>query len=223
MKPELPFTHRQLTVGAYQVNCHLLICRETREAVLIDPGDEAQRILEMISEEPEGLTLKKILLTHAHLDHIGAVNEIRNKLKVPVFLHPEDVPLAMGARDQAAVLGLAPHGFEPVGETVDLKAQSTTSFGKVELAVLHTPGHSPGSVSFYFSGKPLENAGVVFSGDALFAGSVGRTDLWRGDMAVLIQGIKKRLLTLPGTTVVYPGHGPKTTIEWEMKRNPFLE
>ncbi|MBL8995146.1 MAG: MBL fold metallo-hydrolase [Spirochaetia bacterium] len=210
------FLHEQLVVGAYQVNCHLLVCPETREAVIIDPGDDVEAILEMI---PEKAKVVKILLTHAHIDHIGAVNAVRGKTGAPVYLHPEDVPLAVGVRDQAMVLGLPGRAYDPVENTLPLKSQEVVRFGNVELSVLHTPGHSPGSVSFYYSGAPKK---VVFAGDTLFAGSIGRTDLWRGDMEVLLEAIQKKILTLPPETIVYPGHGPETTVAYEKKTNPFL-
>lgn len=212
------FVHRQLVVGAYQVNCHLLVCSDTQEAVIIDPGDDAEAILEMISEDRARVV--KILLTHAHIDHIGAVNAVREKTFAPVYLHPEDVPLALGVRDQAMVLGLPGRGYDPVENTLPLKSQELIRFGNVELHVLHTPGHSPGSVSFYYGGQPKK---LVFAGDTLFAGSIGRTDLWRGDLDVLLGAIQKKILTLPPETLVYPGHGPETTVAHEKKYNPFVK
>lgn len=210
------FLHQQLVVGAYQVNCHLLICPDTREAVVIDPGDDAEAILEMIPSEAK---VSKILLTHAHIDHIGAVNALREKTGASVYLHTEDVPLALGVREQAMVLGLPGRSYDPVENTLPLKSQETVRFGNVAMTVLHTPGHSPGSVSFYYASPQKK---VVFAGDTLFAGGIGRTDLWRGDLQVLLEAIQKKILALPGETVVYPGHGPETTVAHEKKTNPYL-
>ncbi len=208
-----------IEVGAYGVNCHLLVCPRTKEAVLIDPGEEAWRIKDHL---PEGLKLTQIWLTHAHLDHIAAVNEIKALTQAKVYLHPEDKWLAENAVEQARWLGLPPTGYEPVKADQDIKTSDVMRFSDYEFSVLHVPGHSPGSVAFFYAGKGPGETPQVYSGDVLFSGSVGRTDLWKGDMTILLSSIRKKLFTLPDNTVVWPGHGPDTTIGQEKKFNPFL-
>jgi hydroxyacylglutathione hydrolase len=203
--------HDYFPLGVFQCNCSIL--SENGRAIVIDPGDEWDKILDLL--ETSGLTVEQILLTHAHIDHVGAVAPMKRHFNVPVAMHPADQPTYDLLPMQAQWTGVrAPEPFtidRPLasGETLDLLGR--------EAHVLFTPGHSPGSVSFYL---PAE--GKVIAGDALFRGSVGRTDLPGGDHDLLIRSIRKRLLTLPPQTIVYPGHGPETTIAIEARTNPFL-
>lgn len=200
-----------LTNGFFQENCYIVGDPEVREAVLIDPGEEAELFLRRL--DTEGWALKEIWLTHAHLDHIQGVAQVVEREGVPVYLHPEDRPLYTGVEQQASSLGVRMESELP--STRELAGGQTVAIGRVSFEVRHVPGHSPGSVAFV-------TAGGAFVGDALFAGSVGRTDLPGGDGETLLTSIREQLLTLPDETVVYPGHGPETTIGRERETNPFL-
>lgn len=199
-------------VGPFQCNCMILGCEETKAAIVIDPGDESDRILDRLDR----LQLKTVYLlhTHAHLDHIGATDLVRKKTGAKAGLHEDDMPLCENLPVQAALFGLP----APPTPTIDrfLKGGDSLSFGRRTAEVLHTPGHTPGSLSFY-----IPTLGLM-TGDTLFAGSVGRTDLWGGSYPTLIRSIQKELLSFPDETAVYPGHGPKTTIGRERGANPFL-
>lgn len=194
-------------------NCYLLADQSSGEAVLIDPGDEAKRLLGALRDA--SLTLKEIWLTHAHFDHIGALADIQDVLNVPVRMHPDDKEMYSYAA-QAAQMWDIPFR-QPTGSTQDLSDNEILEFGGVSATCLFTPGHAPGHLAFYF---PSE--GYVIAGDALFKGSIGRTDLPMGNPTQLLESIKTRLLPLPDETVVYPGHGPETTIGVEKQTNPFL-
>ncbi|NIM52917.1 MAG: MBL fold metallo-hydrolase [Gemmatimonadales bacterium] len=192
-------------------NCYLLADPQMGDAVLIDPGEEADLFLRRIATED--LTLRAIWLTHAHLDHVIGVAPVVERTGVPVYLHPADRPLYEGVGHQGEWLGVpasappAPEGYLAEGDTLGI--------GALCFEVRHVPGHSPGSIA-------LVGHGVAFVGDALFAGSVGRTDLPGGNADTLIASIREKLLALPDETVVYPGHGPETTIGQERTTNPFL-
>lgn len=216
------FQIESIPVGSFRVNCYLLSCPETREAVYVDPGDEAPKLLSLL--EKRGVKLKAIWLTHAHVDHILAVNALRKALEAPVSLHKGDRILAEAAKEQAALLGL---GGAPEGVKADvyLRGGETLSFGKWRFQVLHTPGHSPGSCCFHYSGGDAQHPGpddLVFTGDTLFAGSVGRTDLPGGNTDQLFASIRFKLLTLAHHVRLFPGHGEPSTIGDEMASNPFL-
>jgi hydroxyacylglutathione hydrolase len=196
--------HRLVT-GSVQENCYLLR-HETGAAVLVDPGDDAAEILEMV--EKTNSNVKAILLTHAHFDHIGAVQATREALKVDVWLHPE----ARGQYDQshqAAARWNIPF-TQPEAPDHDLQP-GTWTLGELEFEVLFTPGHAPGHVSLYSSA-----GGFVLSGDALFKSGIGRTDLPGCDHATLISSIRTQLFSLPAETVVFSGHGEETTIAKEI-------
>lgn len=200
-----------LTNGVYQENCYLLADPDAREAVLIDPGEEADLFLRRV--ETEQLTLTAIWLTHAHLDHILGVRAVVERTGVPVYLHPADRPLYDGVAHQGAWLGV--RAEQPPAPDHDIAHGETLTVGSLEFEVRHVPGHSPGSVA-------IIGHGVAFVGDAMFAGSVGRVDLPGGDGAALLASIQEQLLTLADDTVVYSGHGPETTIGVERRANPFL-
>ncbi|MEE2710185.1 MAG: MBL fold metallo-hydrolase [Gemmatimonadota bacterium] len=204
-----------LTVGAFQSNCYLLIEERDRSAYIIDPGDEPDRLLDWVGHM--GVSIDGIILTHAHLDHIMAVRRIKEAFKVDIFLHQEDLFIYEQMVERAAEFGWSVEPTLPVDRYI--AENDIFNLDGIQVSVLHTPGHSPGGLSLFIDGNP----GVVFSGDALFAGSVGRTDLSGGDYQTLIDSISKKLLTLAPDTVVYPGHGPSTTIERERLTNPFLK
>ena len=205
---------KTLVVGPLQCNCILLGCERTKEAVLIDPGDEAARILAEVRQS--GLTVKYLLHTHAHFDHIGATGKIKETLGAVPCLHQEDDILFRNLPMQGRMFGMR---FEeaPIVEKF-IADNELLTFGDHSLEVLHTPGHSPGSVCFQLRGGNEE----VFSGDTLFQQSIGRADLWGGDTDTLIHSIKERLLTLDDEIEVQPGHGPSTKVGFERRSNPFL-
>jgi glyoxylase-like metal-dependent hydrolase (beta-lactamase superfamily II) len=203
---------KQLPLGAIQTNCYIVGCPETGEGVVIDPGDEAGRILAEI--EKEGLTIKYILNTHAHFDHIMANGEMVMATGAPLALHPLDLPL-LRQNGGATFFGLdAPPSPEP---DIELAEGDTITFGQHTFEVLFTPGHTPGHVSFYEA-----ETGVIFDGDVLFAGGMGRVDLPGGDYETLMNSINEKLMVLPDDTTVCSGHGPITTIGRERASNPWL-
>jgi glyoxylase-like metal-dependent hydrolase (beta-lactamase superfamily II) len=195
--------------GQFAENCYLLVTR--KQAALIDPGEEWERFLGEIVKR--GSRLVAIWLTHAHLDHILGVGEVQKATGAPIWLHPADRPLYDDLPTQSMWLGFrSPPAPPPQHE---LAHGQVLSLGDYRFSVRHTPGHSPGSVSFVGSD-------VVFTGDALFSGSIGRSDLPGGDHATLIESIRRELLSLPDPTRVLSGHGPATTIGAERRSNPFL-
>jgi hydroxyacylglutathione hydrolase len=203
-------------VGALHCNCTILGDPGTGEAIVVDPGDEVEKILAALRRH--GLRCTTILNTHAHIDHVGANHALKEATGARVMLHEADLPLYDNLRIQSQWMGgLIP---EPPRAEVDehVTQGDRVAAGPLVSEVLHTPGHTPGSICFYVAGaEPL-----LLSGDTLFAGSIGRTDLWGGDFDQEIASIRTRLLTLGDTTRVIPGHGPETTIGWERQRNPFL-
>jgi hydroxyacylglutathione hydrolase len=204
---------KQLTVGLIQANCYLVGCEETKQGVVIDPGDEAERILAEIDKA--GLTIKYILNTHAHFDHVLANGPLVEATGAPLALHPLDLPLLRVSAETASSFGIeAPPGPEP---DLELAEGDTITFGQHTFEVLFTPGHSPGHVSFYEA-----KAGIIFDGDVLFASGIGRTDLPGGNYETLIASINEKLMVLPDETVVCSGHGPVTTIGQERVSNPWL-
>jgi glyoxylase-like metal-dependent hydrolase (beta-lactamase superfamily II) len=203
-----------LTVGPFQENCYVVGDEETGAGVVVDPGDEAARIA--LAVEQTNLEISQILITHAHIDHVGAVAALVDEYSCPVLMHAEAEPMLEQLPTQAIMMGLR-FGKVP---TVDryIEDEEVIEVGGLELRSLYTPGHAPGHIAFY-----IESEELLLSGDALFAGSVGRVDLPGGSMEVLMRSIEERLLTLPDETSVYPGHGPKTTIGNERRHNPFLQ
>ena len=199
-----------LVVGQLQTNCYIL--QSQTNAIIIDPGNEAERILRFLQDL--SVRPNKIIATHTHFDHVLGVDVIRAKLGIPFLIHHDDLPLleAMQSRVQQIM------GFSvPPPPKVDafLKDGEIIHVGQTVVRVIHTPGHSPGSIS-------LSSEGFVFTGDALFNQSIGRTDLPGGDFETLVHSIKHRLFKLDDDTIVYPGHGPETSISDEKLANPFV-
>lgn len=203
-----------LMVGPFAENCYVIGDERSGVGTIIDPGDEAVRIALLV--EQTNLEIERILITHAHIDHVGAVTTLVQEYSCPVFMHREAEPMLKALPNQAVMMGLR-FGEVP---TVDgyIEDGDTVSVGGLELRALYTPGHAPGHISFH-----VPDEGLVISGDALFAGSIGRVDLPGGDMDVLIGSIRNRLLTLPDETRVLSGHGPETTVGQERANNPFLQ
>ena len=203
-----------LTVGPFQENCYLIGDEASGVGAVVDPGDEAARIA--MAVEQTGLEIGSIIVTHAHIDHVGGVAALVDEYACPVLMHAEAEPMLEQLPTQALMMGLR-FGKIP---TVDrhIGEEETLEIGDLRLRPLYTPGHAPGHLAFY-----IEDEGLVLSGDALFAGSVGRVDLPGGSMEVLMRSIEERLMTLPDETRVYPGHGPQTEIGSERATNPFLQ
>ena len=199
------------TVGLFEENCYLVVDESSGKAVLIDPGDEGDRILDMVRRS--GATVEAIWLTHAHVDHIGAINEVRAVHEVPVRLHELDLPYYERLSAQAAQMYGMTWDQPSVTPTL-VKDGDVVTCGSLEFSVLHVPGHAPGHVSY-------NGHGVALSGDLLFAGSIGRTDLPLSDPYAMDTSLAV-FSSLPIDTVVYPGHGPTTTIARELETNPFL-
>lgn len=209
MTDELIIHH--LSVGPLQVNCYLLVCQKSRQAMVIDPGEEGARILQLAKSE--GVVISKVVNTHGHFDHIGANRQLIDATGAELMIHAADLPLLQNASKHAEAYGLA---VDASPEPDRLLAQGDTiELGELTFSVFHVPGHSPGGIC-------LLSNGHLFVGDVLFAGSVGRTDLPGGDSDALVEGIRERLFTLPEETVVHPGHGPDTTIGRERRTNPFV-
>lgn len=211
MAEETAVKYELVVVGALETNCYLVYCEETRDCAVIDPGADPEKIIAAVAD----LELKPVVVlnTHGHVDHIGANSEIVKHYGAPLAMHAADtgmlqvsdfieLSLLLGARDSPAPDRLLADGDE-------------VFFGRTSLRVLHTPGHTPGSVGFL-------HGGTLFSGDTLFCGGVGRTDLPGGSWKDLERSIRERILTLPEDTVVLPGHGPWTTVGQERESNPSL-
>ena len=260
--------HITIPVGMLQCNCSIIGDPVTREALVIDPGDEVTRILDLLGRHK--LTVKAIVSTHAHIDHVGGLSKLHKYTGAPVLMHRDDLPLYQAMDMQASFLGVHPPDLTEIDQL--LKEGDSLRWGSFEAQVIHTPGHTPGSVSLYLphdAGKvtaaspprklTLKNeagedvslddllrkaAGLddsatltgleeaeqlaprapqLFSGDTLFAGSIGRTDLWGGSLEQIMASLRTKLMGLPDETMVYPGHGPVTTIGQERHLNPFLQ
>jgi glyoxylase-like metal-dependent hydrolase (beta-lactamase superfamily II) len=251
--------HITIPVGILQCNCSIIGDPVTREALVVDPGDEVTRILDLIGRHR--LTVKAIVSTHAHIDHVGGLSKLHQYTGAPVLMHRDDLPLYQAMEMQASFLGVRPPELAEIDQL--LKEGDSLRWGSFEAQVIHTPGHTPGSVSLYLpqdAGKvtvtgvstrtpdPDDNgekmevseegeivavpdeaskskvlAPQLFSGDTLFAGSIGRTDLWGGSMHQIMESLRTKLMHLPDETIVFPGHGPVTTIGHERHLNPFLQ
>ena len=204
---------QRLTVGPFQENAYIVGDEASGTGAIIDPGDEATRIA--LTVERTGLAISQILLTHAHIDHVRAVAPLKDEYVCPVLMHREAEAALKTLPQQAMMMGLRFGKVPKVDRYIE--DDEVLEVGSLRLRSLYTPGHAPGHLAFY-----VEEEGIVFSGDALFAGSVGRVDLPGGSMELLMQSISERLLTLPNETRVLSGHGPETTIGYERMYNPFL-
>lgn len=202
-----------LPLGPLQTNCYIAVCDETMEAAVIDPAWDGEAILSTLQENEWRLT--HILLTHTHFDHVGGLATLKERTSAPVYAHAEAIPMLNAAAPSAARWGL--HMEQPADPDEILEEGDTVTVGKVDLDVLYTPGHAPGHVSFH-----ARTEQVLFDGDVLFQGSIGRTDLPGADYQTLMDSIFKKLMVLPDETKVFPGHGNATTIGDERRSNPFL-
>jgi glyoxylase-like metal-dependent hydrolase (beta-lactamase superfamily II) len=215
----MSLVRRSFPVGALGCNCSVVVCPETKEALVVDPGDEAPRVLAALAAE--GAHAVKIVHTHAHFDHVMGTREVAARTGAETLVHPDDRWLWDNVPLQAQLFGLWRPGDEPPPPPSGALADGETlAFGRREAHALHTPGHTAGSMCFF-----LERAGetpLVFAGDTLFRRSIGRTDLWGGSQEAITRSIRERLLTLPDATIVVAGHGPDTTIGEERSGNPFI-
>ncbi|MBF0523667.1 MAG: MBL fold metallo-hydrolase [Deltaproteobacteria bacterium] len=200
-----------LVVGPIQANCFILGCEATHEAAVIDPGDEVPRILQALNRE--GLKVKCIINTHCHFDHVGGNRALKEATGADLLIHAADAPALACLSASAAAWGMAAEDSPPPDRTI--ADGDTICFGRITLQVIHTPGHSPGGVS-------LLTDQMVFVGDTLFAGSIGRTDFPGGDYETLINGVRTKLFSLGDEVKVFPGHGPATSIGEEKRYNPFF-
>jgi glyoxylase-like metal-dependent hydrolase (beta-lactamase superfamily II) len=201
-------------VGWLHCNCTILGDEQTREAIIIDPGDDPQEILARLANH--GLTAKQIVCTHTHIDHVGAICELQRRMQMPAAIHKADLFLFEKLDVQAQWTGMP----VPKRGAIDhfLQDGDAVACRGVEIGVIHTPGHTPGSISFQLAG----DRNILFAGDTLFAESIGRTDLWGGSHPQIITSIQKKLMTFDDDTLVIAGHGPSTTVGHERRYNPFL-
>ena len=205
--------HEILPVGPLQCNCSIIGDETTREAMVIDPGDEIEDILALI--RGHRLQVKQIVITHAHIDHVGGAMKLRAATGAPILLNQNDYSLLKMLDVQATWIGMADPGKVEIDHSVE--EDETLNAGSLAANVIHTPGHTEGSICLYF---PAEKK--LIAGDTLFAGSIGRTDLPGGSFEKIIDSLHGKVLALPDETVVVPGHGPPTTIGEERESNPFL-
>lgn len=198
---------KRMPVGIYQANCYILMDKESKEGIIVDPGDTANLILQEVNNM--GCKVKYILLTHGHVDHVSAVKEVRDALKAPVYINEKD--------EEAMLKGLDLFGTPETCGVADFKIKEGDTFkiGEREIKCIETPGHSLGGMCFLIGN-------IIFTGDTLFESSIGRTDFYGGNFEMLISSIKEKILTLPEDTLVLPGHGMETTIAKEKVSNPFL-
>jgi hydroxyacylglutathione hydrolase len=206
--------HEIFPVGPLQCNCSVIGDEATREAMVIDPGDDIDDVLGVIAKHK--LQVKQIVITHAHIDHVGGAMKLRAATGAPILLNESDYSLLKMLDMQAAWCGMASPGKVEIDQSI--ASADTVKAGSLVANVIHTPGHSEGSVCLYFPAQQK-----LIAGDTLFAGSIGRTDLPGGSFDKIIQSIHEKLLALPDETVVVPGHGPLTTIGEERESNPFLK
>ena len=206
--------HKIFPVGPLQCNCSILGDEQTHEAMVIDPGDQIDEILKILRDEK--LTLKQIVITHAHIDHVGGAMKLKAATGAPILMNQNDYALLKMLDLQAAWIGMRSPGAVQIDESVG--QGSLLRIGEVPANVIHTPGHTEGSICLYF---PQEKK--LIAGDTLFAGSIGRTDLPGGSMEKIMRSLHTQVLALPDETEVVPGHGPTTTIGEERETNPFLQ
>lgn len=205
--------HEIIPVGPLQCNCSVIGDESTHEAMVIDPGDDISLVLALLRKH--GLRVKQIVITHAHIDHVGGAMKLRQATGAPILLNQNDYTLLKMLDMQAAWVGMASPGKVEIDQP--LAEGDKLSTGSLEATVLHTPGHTEGSVCLYFSAQQK-----LIAGDTLFAGSIGRTDLPGGSFQKIMSSLRQRVLALPDDTIVIPGHGPLTTIGEERESNPFL-
>ena len=232
--------HEVIPVGFLQCNCSILGDPATREALVVDPGDEVARILEILRKHD--LKVRAIVSTHTHIDHVGGLAALHNATGAPVLIHEKDLDLYRHLDIQSQFLGIPTPATARIDEFV--KEGDTLRWGGFAARVLHTPGHTPGSINLVVEPGPTPESTLhhpsaqrkggdaeetaangiarLLAGDTLFQGSIGRTDLWGGSYPQIIRSIQEKLLVLPDDLVVYPGHGPATTIGEERANNPFL-
>jgi hydroxyacylglutathione hydrolase len=206
--------HKIFPVGPLQCNCSVIGDEKTHEAMVIDPGDQIEGILEILRQEK--LTLKQIVITHAHIDHVGGAMKLKAATGAPILMNQNDHALLKMLDMQAAWIGMRPPGDVQVDEAIG--QGRVLKIGEIASNVIHTPGHTEGSICLYF---PKEKK--LIAGDTLFAGSIGRTDLPGGSMDKIMRSLHTQVLALPDETEVVPGHGPVTTIGEERETNPFLQ
>jgi hydroxyacylglutathione hydrolase len=206
--------HEILPVGILQCNCSVVGDETSGEAVVIDPGDDIEQVRQILNKHH--LKTKYIVATHAHIDHVGGIQKLQDATGATVLLHEKDLPLYHNLAMQAAWVGIPVPGAVEVDHF--LKEGDVLRWGSLALEVLHTPGHSPGSLCLHLPGDHRR----IFSGDTLFQGSIGRTDLWGGNYHQILSSIRNSLLSFPDQTPVFPGHGAPTTIGEEREYNPFL-
>jgi hydroxyacylglutathione hydrolase len=205
--------HEILAVGPLQCNCSVIGDEGTREAMVIDPGDDIEDVLALVRKH--NLQVKQIVITHAHIDHVGGAMKLRAATGAPILLNQNDYALLKMLDMQAAWIGMRAPGEVKIDQSIS--NGEMVSAGSLQASVLHTPGHTEGSICLYF---PAEQK--LIAGDTLFAGSIGRTDLPGGSMQKILRSLHSTVLALPDETVVVPGHGPLTTIGEERENNPFL-
>jgi hydroxyacylglutathione hydrolase len=230
--------HEVIPVGMLQCNCSILGDPVTHEAIVVDPGDEVDRILEILRKHK--LKVLAIVSTHTHIDHVGGLARLHDATGAPVLMHRDDLELYRHLDLQAEWLGVPTPEMTNVEEF--LREGDSVKWGEFEASVIHTPGHTPGSLCLYLPShkiaqpphahsqaasrtKEIDNGAMeprLIAGDTLFAGSIGRTDLWGGSFPEIMKSLKTKLLALPDDTLVQPGHGPVTTIGAERETNPFL-
>ena len=205
--------HEIIAVGPLQCNCSIIGDEDTREAMVIDPGDDIQDVLAIVRKH--NLQVKQIVITHAHIDHVGGAMKLRAATGAPILLNQNDFALLTMLDLQAAWIGVSSPGEVKIDQYIS--QGDTVTAGPLQANVLHTPGHTEGSICLYF---PAEQK--LVAGDTLFAGSIGRTDLPGGSMQKILRSLHSTVMSLPDETVVIPGHGPLTTIGEERESNPFL-
>jgi len=205
--------HEILPVGPLQCNCSVIGDETTREAMVIDPGDDIEDVLALI--EKHNLKVKKIVVTHAHIDHVGGAMKLRAATGAPILLNQNDSALLKMLDVQAAWIGMKNPGQVDIDHSIG--QSDTLRTGSLTADVIHTPGHTEGSICLYFQAESK-----LIAGDTLFAGSIGRTDLPGGSMEKIIRSLHEKVMALPDDTLVVPGHGPLTTIGEERESNPFL-
>lgn len=206
--------HKIIPVGPLQCNCSIIGDETTHEAMVIDPGDEIEDIVAILNKQ--NLQVKQIVITHAHIDHVGGAMKLRALTGAPILLNQNDLSLLKMLDEQAGWIGVPPPGKVEIES--DIQHDQTLTAGNLVANVLHTPGHTEGSVCLYFPANKL-----LIAGDTLFAGSIGRTDLPGGSFEKIMRSLHEQVMKLPDETIVIPGHGPNTTIGREKEENPFLQ